>query len=270
MKNPYIPRLAVIKEVKDETSDVKTFKISLKDGRSLRYTPGQFVELTVFGYGEFPACFSSSPLSQRDYFEVTVRRVGDATNALHGLSAGSIIGVRGPFGNGFPLRMLKRKDVLIVVGGVGLAPLRGLIYYLLEKRGDYGELKLLYGARTPDDIVFKDEMVGWDMDILLTVDRAGKGWIGNIGVVTILFRDTEIKPDNTVAVICGPLIMISAVSAELLKRDFSEDQIIVSLERMMKCGTGMCGHCNIGAKYVCKDGPVFTYRETMEFLEAAF
>jgi len=163
----------------------------------------------------------------------------------------------------------EETDVLIIGGGVGLAPLRGLIYYLLARRSDYGELKLLYGARTPDDIIFKDEMVGWDMDVLLTVDRTGRGWAGNVGVVTILFRDTEIKPDNTVAVICGPPIMISAVSAELLKRDFSEDQIIVSLERMMKCGAGMCGHCNIGAKYVCKDGPVFTYGETMEFLEAA-
>lgn len=270
MKNPYIPKLAVIKGVKDETPDVKTFTISLKDGEVLKYLPGQFIELTVFGYGEFPTCFSSSPLPERSYFEVTVKRIGDATNALHELDVGSVLGVRGPFGKGFPLDVLEGKNVLIIAGGVGLPPLRSLILYLLKDKEKYRERKLLYGARTPDDLLYKDEMINWDIDIHLTVDRAGRGWTGNIGTVTALLRRTKIGPENTVAVICGPPIMISVTCSELLKMDFSGDDVIVSLERMMKCGMGMCGHCNIGAKYVCKDGPVFTYRETMKFLEAAF
>jgi NAD(P)H-flavin reductase len=268
MKNPYIPKLAIIKEVRDEAPDVKTFKISLKDG-AMKYLPGQFIELTVFGYGEFPTSVSSSPVPKKDHFEVTVKKIGDATNALHKLDIGSTIGVRGPFGNGFPLTALKGKNVVIVGGGVGLAPLRSLIYYLLANREKYGELKLLYGARTPEDLLFKDEMMNWDMEICLTVDRAGEGWIGNVGLVTTLFDRTKIEPENTIAVICGPPIMIKVVSEELLKMDFPESRIIVSLERLMKCGMGMCGHCNIGAKYVCKDGPVFTYGETMRFLEAA-
>jgi len=268
MKNPYIPKLAIIKEVRDEAPDVKTFKISLRDG-ALKYLPGQFIELTVFGYGEFPTSVSSSPVPKKDHFEVTIKKIGDATNALHKLNIGSTIGVRGPFGNGFPLSALKRKNVMMIGGGVGLAPLRSLIYYLLANREKYGELKLLYGARTPDDLLFKDEMVNWDMEICLTVDRAEKGWTGNVGLVTKLFGETEIRPENTAAVICGPPIMIKVVSEELLKMDFPEDRIIVSLERLMKCGMGTCGHCNIGAKYVCKDGPIFTCRDTMRFLEAA-
>ena len=268
MKNPYIPDLAVIKGIKDEAPDVKTFKISFKDGH-LKYLPGQFIELTVFGYGEFPTSISSSPVPKKNHFEVTIKKIGDVTNTLHQLKIGSTIGVRGPFGNGFPLSAMKKKDVMIIGGGVGLAPLRSLIYYLLANREKYCDLKLLYGARTSDDILFKDEMKNWDMEVCLTVDRATEGWTGNVGLVTTLFKWTEIKPENTVAVICGPPIMIKVVSDELLKMDFPEDRIIVSLERLMKCGMGICGHCNIGAKYVCKDGPIFAYGETMKFLEAA-
>jgi sulfhydrogenase subunit gamma (sulfur reductase) len=267
MKNIYIPNLAVIKGVKEETPDVKTFKISPKNG-PLNYLPGQFIELTVFGYGEFPTSISSSPEPKKNHFEVTVKKIGDVTNMLHQLKIGSTVGVRGPFGKGFPLSAMKKKDVMIIGGGVGLAPLRSLILYLLANRKNYCDLKLLYGSRTSDDLLFKDEMKHWDMEICLTVDRATEGWTGNVGLVTTLFKWTEIKPESTVAVLCGPPIMIKVVSDELLKMDFPEDRIIVSLERMMKCGMGMCGHCNIGAKYVCKDGPVFTYGETMKFLEA--
>jgi NAD(P)H-flavin reductase len=148
--------------------------------------------------------------------------------------------------------------------------LRSLILYFLANREKYGDLKLLYGARTPGDLLYKDEIINWDIDIYLTVDRAGKEWIGNIGVVTTLFKRTRIGPENAIAVICGPPIMVRTTASELLEMDFSEDDLIISLERMMKCGMGICGHCNIGAKYVCRDGPVFTYRETMEFLEKAF
>jgi sulfhydrogenase subunit gamma (sulfur reductase) len=267
VKNVYVPDLAVIKGIKEETQDVKTFTIQPKAG-PLNYLPGQFIELTVFGAGEFPTSISSSPLPKKNHFEVTVKKIGDVTSMLHQQKVGSTVGVRGPFGNGFPLNLMKKKDVMIIGGGVGLAPLRSLILYLLADRKNYCDLKLLYGARTGDDILFKDEMKRWDMEVCLTVDRATEGWNGNVGLVTTLFKWTEIKPESTVAVLCGPPIMIKVVSDELLKMDFPEDRIIVSLERMMKCGMGMCGHCNIGAKYVCKDGPVFSYGETMKFLEA--
>jgi NAD(P)H-flavin reductase len=275
MENPYIPELAVIKETKDETSDVKTFKISFRDKKSLDYLPGQFIELTVFGYGEFPTSISSSPIPRKDFFETSIKRMGDATNALHRLDRGSIIGARGPFGNGFPVDELKGNNILFVAGGIGSAPLRSLIYYTLANREDFGSLKLLYGARTPDDIVFKKEVmpegkIGQGLDVFLTVDKANEKWRGHVGVVTTLSKETEITPENTFAVICGPTVMIKFAVAELLKMGFQKDQLIVSLERMMKCGMGMCGHCNIGAKYVCKDGPVFTCKETGKFLELPF
>jgi NAD(P)H-flavin reductase len=274
MENPYIPDLAIVEEIKDETSDVKRFQISLKN-KALDYLPGQFIELTVFGYGEFPTSICSSPIPSKEHFETSIKRIGDVTNALHRLNRGSIIGVRGPFGNGFPVDRLKGKNILFVAGGIGSAPLRSLIYYTLVNRKDYGDLKLLYGARTPSDIVFKNEVlpggeINEGMDVLLTVDKGDEKWKGNVGVVTTLFKKTEITPKNTFAVICGPTIMIKFVVKELLKMGFPDDQLIVSLERMMKCGMGMCGHCNIGAKYVCKDGPVFTCKETRDFLESPF
>lgn len=269
MRNPYIPSLAVIQEVREEAPDVKTFTLSLP-GKPLEYSPGQFVELTVFGFGEFPVSIASCPLPKRECFEITVKRVGDATNALHKLGPGEVVGVRGPFGNGFPLQMLKGKNLIFIAGGVALAPLRSLILLVLKNKADYGDLKLLYGAKTPADLLYKDDLINWDMDVYLTVDTAGKEWIGNLGVVTTLFKRTKFGPENSVAVLCGPPIMIKAVVEDLLEMGFSGEDIVISFERMMKCGMGICGHCNIGSRYVCKDGPVFTVRETTEFLERAF
>ncbi|MCD6248604.1 MAG: FAD/NAD(P)-binding protein [Hadesarchaea archaeon] len=277
MKNPYLPELAVIRRVKEETPDTKTFRISFKNGEMFNYAPGQFVELTVFGYGEFPTSISSSPLSAKDYFESTVKCVGNVTAGLHRLPEGSIIGVRGPFGNGFPVEEMKGKNLLFVAGGIGLAPIRSLIHYAMENRKDYGTLKLLYGSRSPADLVFKDDIILNEeeaekrgLEILLTVDKGGEGWKGNVGVVTTLFEKTDITPENTVVAICGPSIMMKFVVEELLKRRFKGDQLLLSLERMMSCGMGMCGHCMIGSKYVCQDGPVFTYEETREWLENVF
>jgi len=277
MKNPYLPELAVIRRVKEETPDTKTFRISFKNGEMFNYAPGQFVELTVFGYGEFPTSISSSPLPAKDYFESTVKCVGNVTAGLHRLPEGSIIGVRGPFGNGFPVEEMKGKNLLFVAGGIGLAPIRSLIHYAMENRKDYGTLKLLYGSRSPADLVFKDDIILNEeeaekrgLEILLTVDKGGEGWKGNVGVVTTLFEKTDITPENTVVAICGPSIMMKFVVEELLKRRFKGDQLLLSLERMMSCGMGMCGHCMIGSKYVCQDGPVFTYEETREWLENVF
>lgn len=267
MRNPYIPKLAVIEGIKEETPDIKTFRVRLRDGDTFDYLPGQFVELTVFGYGEFPTSISSSPLPQKDFLELTVRRVGDVTNALHRLQEGSIIGLRGPYGNGFPVEKLRGRDILIVSGGCGLAPLRSLILYLKAKKEEYGEITLLYGARTPKDIVFKDEIEKWGIRAMLTVDKADDSWGGDVGLVTVLCPKVRINSRNTWAVLCGPPIMMSVMVNELKKMGVPPTWMILSLERLMKCGIGMCGHCNIGAKYVCKDGPVFFYEEARGFLE---
>jgi len=273
MKNVYIPNIVTISEIREETPDIKTFKLIFKDKeiqRNFNYKPGQFIELSVFGYGEAPFSISSSP-NQQNFFEITVKRVGDVTNALFKLNEGNAVGVRGPFGNGFPTHKFEDKNILFIGGGIGLAPLRSLINFVLSNREKYGELTLMYGARTPKDIVFKKEIETWKkhVDVHLTVDVGDETWKGTVGVVTVLFKEIEVDPKNTVAVMCGPPIMMHFVTKELLKLGFPEDQIFLSLERLMKCGIGICGHCNIGRKYVCKHGPVFTYKETKDFLETA-
>ncbi len=276
MSNPYVPELAEIISIKEQTPDVKTFEISLKDKRNFDYKPGQFVEITVFGHGEFPTSISSSPIPCKSCFETTVKNMGGTTASLHDLSPGDTIGVRGPFGNGFPVDDMKGKNVLFIAGGIGLAPIKSLIYYVLENKKDYGDLMLLYGSRSPTDLVFRDDVLldenvteKLDMEVLLTVDKGDGSWKGNVGVVTTLFDKVDLDPANTVVAICGPPIMIKFAVQDLLKRGFKEENVFVSLERMMSCGVGMCGHCMIGSKYVCKDGPVFTYAETKDFLEKA-
>jgi sulfite reductase subunit B len=273
MENLYIPNIAIIIETRKETPDIKTFRLSFKDRefqRKFIFKPGQFIELSVFGYGEAPFSISSSP-NQHDYFELTIKRVGNVTSALFKLNNGSAVGVRGPFGNGFPIQELENKNILFIGGGIGLAPLRSLINFVLSGREKYGDLTLMYGARTPKDIVFKEEIETWrkHIDVHLTVDVGDETWKGTVGVVTVLFKEVDVDPKDTIAVMCGPPIMMHFVTKELLKLGFPENQIILSLERLMKCGIGICGHCNIGRKYVCKHGPVFTYKETKDFLESA-
>jgi len=262
MKNPYVPQPATIKEVKKETSDVVTLKFSLDSG-NLNYKPGQFLEVSVFGVGEAPISIASTP-NQKE-MELSVKKVGSVTSELHKLSVGDKIWIRGPYGNGFPIEKLRGKDVIFVGGGIGLPPLRSLINYMLNNRKDFGKLYILYGARTPVDLVFRDELEVWrtgkNVEVHLTVDKAVEGWTGHVGVVPNLLK--KIKPDikKTYAVICGPEIMIKFTVKALLEMGFPENQIIFTLERMMKCGIGKCGRCNIGSKYVCIDGPVFSYDE---------
>lgn len=272
MKNTYLPDLALITKVIDETPRVKTFHLRFRNTeiqRSFDFVPGQFVQVLVFGHGEAPFSISSPP-DQRESIEITVNRVGSVTDALFGVRENDTIGIRGPFGNGFPVMELEGKDFLFISGGCGLAPMRSLIKHILSRRERYGNLIMMYGARTPADILFKREIRRWerDVDIHLTVEMPDETWKGTVGVVTVLFTDT-LKPENTVVVSCGPTIMMHFVAKKLLELGFSEDQMYVSLERHMKCGMGMCGHCNIGMKYVCKDGPVFSLRETRGFLERA-
>jgi NAD(P)H-flavin reductase len=269
----FLPRLARITDARDETRDTKTFALRFRDDaeqESFRFRPGQFMQLSVFGHGEAPFCLASSP-ARSDCFETTVRRVGRLTNALHQLGPGDEVGLRGPFGNGFDVPAAYGKDLLFVGGGIGLPPLRGLIRTVLEQRERFGSLSILYGARTPDDLVYKDELRRWagrgDVDVRVTVDSAPAGWHGHVGVVPTLFEKLKLYPAETVAFVCGPPVMIHVVIQALLRRGFAEHAIVSTLERMMQCGVGKCNHCAVGARYVCRDGPVFSYREMQELVE---
>ena len=267
MENPVRPLEAVIEDIKQQTYDTVTYRISFKDlGQqgSFAFKPGQFNMVTLFGIGEAPISLSSEP-QRRESFDHTVRAVGSLTKALTRLEPGSTVGVRGPYGSAWPMEEAKGKNVLIVAGGIGLAPLRPAITYMFHKRADFGSIEILYGARTPEDMLFTDEFDDWeeqsDARVLLTADTVpqANGWKHNVGVVTTLFDKMRTSPEHSIVLTCGPEIMMRFVVIDLLRRRFAPDQIFVSLERRMKCGVAMCGHCQVGPKYVCKDGPVFRY-----------
>ena len=220
--------------------------------------------------GEAPFCLASSP-TRPDPLEVTVRRTGLLTDALHAMAPGDEVGLRGPCGNGFDLQAAEGKDLLFVAGGIGLPPLRGLIWNVLDQRARFGRVTILYGAKTPTDLVYKAELEAWaardDVRCLVTVDRAEPGWEGTVGMVPVLFDQAGLKPAGTLAYVCGPPVMIKFVIQDLLMRGFAPEQVISTLERMMQCGVGKCNHCCIGHRYVCRDGPVFSYREIREMVE---
>jgi len=267
MENIYLPKMASIVSTRPEIPDVKTFSfrfLSDFDQETFHFQAGQFIELSVFGVGEAPLSISSSP-SRRSSFQCTVKAVGSVTDALHRMKEGDIIGIRGPFGNGFPFIELLGLDILFVGGGIGLAPLRSLIVNMLDNRSDFGKITLLYGARTPSELLFKEDLAVWEQlegfQVLTTVDRADETWQGNVGVVTTLLSKVKVDPSRTVAFVCGPPVMFRFAIAELQRIGLSDDQIISTLERYMKCGVGKCGHCCISHKYVCQDGPVFSYDE---------
>jgi sulfhydrogenase subunit gamma (sulfur reductase) len=228
--------------------------------------------VSYFGVGEAPFCVSSSP-TKTTAFDITVRSVGSVTRGLHSLNRNDIIGIRGPLGNNFPFEAVKGRDILFIGGGIGLPPLRSLIHYMLDNRNDYGEISILYGARTPSDRVYKNECVEWakrdDINYLDTVDVGDSSWKGRVGVVTILFDEIKPDPERTTAFTCGPPIMIKFVIQGLLEMGFDPQNIITTLERYMKCGVGKCGHCAIGHKYVCVDGPVFSFAEIQRLPEKA-
>lgn len=266
-KNELLPKPAVIREIVTETHDIKTFTITFSDPavqEAFRYRPGQFVEISVLGVGEAPISITSTP-SRPGFIELSIKRVGQVTEAIHRLNVGDVVGVRGPYGNGFPVEEAIGHDLLFVAGGIGLAPLRSLINYVFDNREKYGRVKILYGARAPGDIVFAREMERWaeepDTEVLITVDRGDAGWRGNVGLVTTLIPRIELAPATFTAFVCGPPVMIPAVINELLRLGFAEDRIISTLENYMKCGIGKCGHCLLGGKYLCVEGPVFRYTE---------
>ncbi|MDD5208093.1 MAG: FAD/NAD(P)-binding protein [Elusimicrobiales bacterium] len=251
---------------KQMTASEKWFDIKLDDGR-LDHEPGQFVQVELYGIGEAPISVCSSP-TKRGSFELTVRAAGRLTKAMHALGKGDWVGIRGPFGKPFPVKLMTGNDLLFVAGGLGIAPLRSLINYVVDNRREFGKVDILLGCKTPKDMLFGDEVSGWqkrlDVNFSCTVDRSDPDWKGNVGLITGLIPGVTINPEKTFSVVVGPPIMYKFVIAELLKKGIPERQIILSLERHMKCGMGKCGHCQIDHPknyYCCKDGPTFTYEE---------
>lgn len=267
----YLPTLAEIVRTEQLTKMEKLFEIKLQNGQELGHQPGQFVEVSLFGIGEAPISISSSP-TPKGSFELAVRAVGNVTKAMHTLNRGAIVGIRGPFGQGFPLEEMKGKDLLIVAGGIGLVPLRSLIHYVLDHRSQFGRLLVLFGARTPAEQLFLDELAAWrhhkDMEYWETVDRSDGQWKGNVGVITTLFPKITVDPQRTVAVIVGPPVMYRFVILETQVKGIPDDRVILSLERRMKCGVGKCGHCQMNHVYVCQEGPVFNYAKIKDLEEA--
>ena len=268
----YIPSMARLLRVEQLTELEKLFTLELPQGHSLGNEPGQFVEVSLFGIGEAPISVSSSPSRSNGTFELCVRRVGDVTNAMHQLEPGAMLGIRGPFGNPFPIDRMEGKDILFAAGGLGLAPLRSLINEVLDRRGRFGRVIILYGAKQPGELLFRDELADWaerdDVEFHLTVDRGDESWNGHVGVITTLFPDITVNSRATVAATCGPPIMYRFVLMELLGKGIPETQIYLSLERRMKCGVGKCGHCQINGLYCCQDGPVFRYADIKGLEEA--
>jgi NAD(P)H-flavin reductase len=270
----YLPRAAQVMECRQLTAMEKYFKFQDSAGAGLAYQPGQFMEVSVPLFGEAPISISSSPTRNgTGTFEMIVRRVGNVTGAMHRLNVGDTVGVRGPFGTHFPVEeAMKGQDILFVCGGIGIVPLRSAIHYVLDRRHDYGDVTILYGARRPSDLLFTSELYFWKQSehvcLYDTVDAADMGWSGNVGVITTLFDRVKVDPARTVAVICGPPIMYKFVLLELRKLKFAPERIFVSLERHMKCGVGKCGHCQMEGVYVCQDGPVFPYARIAGMREA--
>jgi len=263
LPSPMLPRLYTVDSVRQETVDTSTLEIKPPAGELCpRFLPGQFNMLYIFGVGEMAISISGDPW-WRSSFIHTVRAVGTATKALCNLKPGDTVGVRGPFGTSWPGPELLGKDVVLAAGGIGLAPLRPTIYTILADRNRYGSVNLLYGARTPNDLLYTDELSRWrdrpDLNLAVTVDTADRGWFGNVGVVTTLIPKIQFDPANTVAVICGPEIMMRFTIMDLQKRGITSDNIYISMERNMKCAVGLCGHCQLGPEFICKDGPVFRF-----------
>lgn len=267
---PMTPTTARVTRMRKETHDTFTLEFRAAPGQGPhQFAAGQFNMLYLYGFGEVAISISGDPTSP-DPLIHTIRAVGNVTKALSKLDVGDVIGVRGPFGTAWPVETAEGNDVLLVAGGIGLAPLRPVIYQIIANRGKYGKFILLYGTRTPIDILYRKELEKWrsrlDMEVHVTVDRAGVGWQGNVGVVTTLISRAGFDPAHTTAMVCGPEIMMRYVALELMKRGMPMSQVYTSLERNMKCGIGLCGHCQMGHTFICKDGPVYPYDMVRELL----
>jgi NAD(P)H-flavin reductase len=267
-RNPWIANLARIADIRTEAPGISTYDLVLEDSaRRCEFLPGQFNMVYLPGFGESAISISSDP-ARTDVLSHTVRVAGNVTRALARMSPGDTIGLRGPFGTSWPVAECRGKDVVIACGGIGLAPLRPAIYHFLNHREDFGRLVLLYGARTPNDLLFKAEYDDWrsrGLDVQVTVDIGDANWQGHIGVAPVLFYRLRLPPNNTAVLTCGPEIMIRFVVFEALARKLKPTDIYVSMERNMSCGMGLCGHCQLGSHFVCKDGPVFNFRQVERY-----
>jgi len=279
MKNPYVPFPMRIEEILVETEDetIKTFELSFVDkeeGERFAYTPGQFAEISVFGKGEAPFGMASTPtLPGRLAFSVS--RIGVVTGALHQMERGEVVGVRGPLGNGYPLETFKGRNLVLIGGGFGFSTLRSLTNFILHEsnRGAYGNFTVIYGARKPGLLLYKKDLEAWqergDVDLHLTVDQGENGWQGHVGFVPDVTRSVAPAPKDAYAVVCGPPAMIHFTLPVLKELGFGDGNILLSLEMRMKCGIGKCGRCNVGSKYVCSDGPVFSQAELLRLTAEA-
>lgn len=261
--NPYLPELATVLEVVEETPNIKSFKVVFNDAEKMKqftFQPGQVGQLSVFGVGESTFVINSPP-TRMDYLQFSVMKAGEVTGAIHEIAAGDQIGVRAPLGNFFPYDTMKGKKILFIGGGIGLAPLRTLILFMLDNRADYKDITVIYGARSAADLCYKDELKEWqerkDLELILTVDANSPGPPIREGFVPTVLNEVAPKPDDTIAITCGPPIMIKFVLQNLAKLGFEDKNVITTLEARMKCGIGLCGRCNIGSQFICKDGPVF-------------
>ncbi|MDO8956615.1 MAG: FAD/NAD(P)-binding protein [Deltaproteobacteria bacterium] len=275
-KNIYQPYLMEIIKVVPETGDTKTFHIQFQEAslrESFSFVAGQFAEYSVFGEGEATFCISSSP-TRMSHLEFSVKRVGRVTHALHQLNEGDTIGFRGPYGNHFPLDKLKEKNLLFIGGGIGMAPLRSLIHNVVDTRADYREITILYGARSPQDLCFQYDLESWggnpSLEMVTTVDVGDDNWKGKVGLVPMVLEEIKPSSKETMAITCGPPIMIRYTLKSLEKLGFTPSQVWTTLEMKMKCGLGKCGRCNIGPLYVCQDGPVFSLEEIKKFTSDEF
>ncbi len=269
MTNLYAPHLMTIEDVVEETADTRTFNLVFQDEalrESFGFHVGQFALYSAFGAGESTFCIAN-PATRKGYIETTFRRVGRVTSALADLNVGDTVGFRGPYGKGFPMESFRGKHILFIAGGIGLPPVRSVIWECLDTRERYGDLTVVYGARTVRDLVYKRELEHWDerpdVRLVKTVDPGGEepGWDGKIGFVPTVLKELAPRPENAVAVICGPPVMIQYSLEALAGMGWADDQVYTTLENKMKCGIGKCGRCNIGDNYICKEGPVFTAAE---------
>lgn len=265
--NPYLPMQATVMEIIEETHNIRTLRLTLDDADAMAnftFEPGQVGQISVFGAGEATFVINSPP-SEKHYLQFSVMRAGEVTDAIHLLSVADKVGLRAPLGNYFPWQQWKGKNVFFVGGGIGMAPIRTIMLHLLERKGDYGQISLLYGARSPKDMAYSYELDAWmhnpDLDCTLCIDNPYENWGHKVGLIPKVLEEINPNPENTVAVLCGPPIMIKFTLQTLSKLGFEPQNIVTTLEKRMKCGIGICGRCNIGDRYVCVDGPVFTMQE---------
>lgn len=269
MNDVLIPKVGVVTDVREDTPDVKTFRVVTPDGKkAFEHMPGQCAMLSIPGVGEAMFSITSSP-TNTEFMEFSIKKCGCLTDWLHQMEVGQMITIRGPYGNPFPVDTeLKGKNLIFIAGGIGLAPLRSVINYCRDKRSEYGNIDIVYGSRSADDLVDYQEIIDeWEktegVNVHLTIDREQEGWDGHVGFVPNYVKELNLSVDSTV-LICGPPIMIKFTLAGLQELGFKKEQVYTTLELRMKCGVGKCGRCNVGSKYVCKDGPVFRFDQIDE------